>query len=87
MSRISDWPGRWRRSSWTTPGTKGDPVVSALWATMMKMDLARDEFYAVVKELARVIETGDHFDERVCRFLYWKRRKDGTRKLKQFPLV
>lgn len=70
-----------------TPGKKGDLVVAALWVSLMKIDLARDEFYAVVNELARCFETGDNFDERVCQFLYWKRREDGTRKLKLFPLV
>ena len=69
------------------PGRKGQLVVAALWVTMMKVDLARDEFYAVIKEQARVIETGDNFDERVCQFLYWKRRKDGTRKLKLLPVT
>jgi len=66
---------------------EGDMVVAALWVSVMKVDLARDEFYAVIKELARCFETGDNFDERVCAFLYWKRREDGTRKLKIFPLV
>ena len=70
-----------------TPGKKGGLVVAALWVSLMKVDLARDEFYAVIKELARVIETGDNFDERVCRFLYWKKRKDGTRTLELFPLI
>jgi hypothetical protein len=69
------------------PGKKGDLVVAALWVSLMKIDLARDEFYAVIKELARCFETGDNFDERVCAFLYWKRREDGTRKLKLFPMV
>jgi hypothetical protein len=69
------------------PGQKGNMVVAALWSSIMKIDLARDEFYAVINELARVIETGDHFDERVCAFLYWKRRKDGTRKLELLPVI
>jgi len=69
------------------PGETGDLVVAALWVTVMKVDLARDEFYAVIKELARCFETGDHFDERVCQFLYWKRRADGTRKLKLLPVI
>jgi hypothetical protein len=70
-----------------TPGKKGDLVVAALWFTMIKIYLAREEFYAVIKELARVIETGDNFDERVCRFLYWKRRKDESRKREIYPIV
>jgi hypothetical protein len=84
----ADFEGPWSVSfDHGVPGKKGDLVVAALWVSLMKVDLARDEFYAVIKELARVIETGDNFDERVCRFLYWKRRKDGTRKLKLFPMV
>ena len=62
-------------------------VAVAFWNTLIWVDLARDEFYAVIKELARCFETGDHFDERVCAFLYWKRREDGTRKLKLLPLI
>jgi hypothetical protein len=69
------------------PGKTGNLVVAALWVSIMKVDLARDEFYAVVKELARCFETEDNFDERVCAFLYWTRRKDGTRELELLPVI
>jgi len=86
--RSADLPqGFLRTDCMGVKRAEGELVVAALWVSLMKVDLARDEFYAVIKELARVIETGDNFDERVCAFLYWKRREDGTRKLKMFPLV
>ena len=69
------------------PGKKGDLVVAALWVTLMKLDLARDEFFAVVNELARCFETGKIFDNGVCEFKYWRRTANGTRKLKLFPFV
>jgi len=69
------------------PGKKGELVVSAFWVTMMKVDLARYEFYPVVNELADCLEAGRPFDKGVCGFKYWNRRKDGTRKLKLYPLV
>ena len=69
------------------PGKKGGLVVAALWVTLMKVDLGRDEFYAVVKELAECFGTGKVFDESVCEFKYWNRRADGTRKNWMFPAI
>jgi ribosomal protein L44E len=69
------------------PEKKGDLVVAALWITLMKVDLGRDEFYPVVNELAGCFEAGKVFDKGVCEFKYWERKANGTRKLKLFPLV
>jgi hypothetical protein len=70
-----------------TPGISGDLVVAAMWISLMKVDLARYEFYPVVNELAECFETGKVFDKGVCEFKYWIRKPDGTRKLKLLPLV
>jgi hypothetical protein len=69
------------------PRTKGDLVVAALWISIMKADLARDEFYAVVNDLAKCFESRKAFDKGVCEFKYWTIREGGTRKLRRLLLV
>ena len=62
------------------PRKRGGLVVAALWITIMKEDLSRDEFYKVIREQERVFKTGNVFTKGVCRFKYWK-RKAGVERL------
>jgi hypothetical protein len=66
----------------TVPRTQGNLVVAALWITIMKEDLSRDEFYAVIKEQEKVFETGKVFDKGVAEFKFWNRK---TRQERLYP--
>jgi len=46
--------------------------VAALWITIMKEDLSRDEFYKVINEQERVFKTGKAFNKAVAEFKYWE---------------
>ena len=55
-----------------TPRQENDVVVAAAVINDMKSDLAEDEFWAVVRELATK-RAGGHFDARVLDLRRWKR--------------
>ena len=54
------------------PGDPESIVVAAVWINSMKNALARDEFWAVVREYDRYLREGGEFDRHVVDYEYWR---------------
>ena len=54
------------------PRKPGTMKVAAAFVNVMKNALSEEEFWLVVKELARHFQTGEPFDKDIIKFAYWK---------------
>jgi len=77
--RSSDSLTNYKACGPLAPRSRAEPedpalVVSALWVTIMKEEMSRDEFQAFYMALGAHFENGAEYDPKALKFDYWRKK-------------